>query len=893
MVVFFGLEYAGDYYESTDKAKKAAEAIFTATAKELKKDLRQLENAAEAELLATASVFQMEVIDFLDAERMNALILPRMKIYPFITSVNFGDMDGNGYLILNAAGSLKNRIKKGHERDSVLWTMLDENGKILSRERKKDDYDPRKRLWYKNALDKDGIVWSEPYIFRTTRDIGITGSLRLHEAKKSVGVIGVDIMLKDLSTSLAGFLGAYPGFTAHLVTEKGQIIACSDIKLFLSCLENEEGELPKFSDCGFPYLQAAMEAKREGDATFSFSFDGERFVSAQQRIEFSPQMPLTLFLTAPESALRGDFMKGAATRLVFFLVLLAFVVVWYVGRYLAPLRRLARSMKKIGKGNFDGLDIDVSRNDEVGDLVSEFKKMSRALAVQQEEIQKSERKYRALSQEFSAVLDAIPDNITLQSRDLKIIWANKGAAAHLGFTPEELTGRHCHALWHNRNEPCESCPVVRSFSAGKEDHEVVKTPEGKLWDLRTIPIYDEHGKVHSVLEVGRDITERLRTEEQLRQAQKMEAVGQLTGGVAHDFNNILSAIVGYGHLLKSRLRTEKEHEEMDEILKAADRAARLTQSLLAFSRKQVMDMKSVNLNTIILDMQRLLLRLLGEQVAVSLELSEEKLMINADAGQIGQVLMNLATNAKDAMPQGGRFKIETGTADLDYERAGKDQLESPGRHAVIIVSDTGSGMSSETRKKIYEPFFTTKEVGLGSGLGLAMVYGIIKQHEGIIKCSSEPGKGTSFRIYLPLAGQMTEDSPARQDKPQEELLHGTETILIAEDDPALRRLAGAVLSQYGYTVIEARDGQDAVRFFADNRHTISLVVLDVKMPNMNGKEALEEIRKLNPDIRAFFISGYTADLINKNGPSEKGIELIRKPIYPKELLGKVREVLDR
>jgi signal transduction histidine kinase/DNA-binding response OmpR family regulator len=386
-----------------------------------------------------------------------------------------------------------------------------------------------------------------------------------------------------------------------------------------------------------------------------------------------------------------------------------------------------------------------------------------------------------------------------------------------------------------------------------------------------------------------DERERLLT--QLLQAQKMEAVGQLAGGISHDFNNILTAMIGYGHLLKMKMKEDDPlRTYADNILSLSDKAANLTQSLLAFSRKRIMNPCPANLNEIIKRIDYLLSRIIGEDIKLQTMLSEDDLIVMADSGQIEQVLMNLATNARDAMPEGGLLTIGTETLDIDHEFIKEHGYGNEGQYALISLTDTGAGMDRETREKIFEPFFTTKEVGKGTGLGLSMVYGIIKQHEGYINVYSEPGRGTTFRIYLPLIEAKAEEIKPEAIQPIET---GTETVLLAEDEDAIREFIKKLLEEYGYKVITAGSGQEAIDEFKAHKDKIQLALLDVIMPNRNGKEAYEEIKKIRPDIKVLFMSGYPADIIHKHDIIEKGFAYIEKPASPTKLLRKIREVLGK
>jgi nitrogen-specific signal transduction histidine kinase/CheY-like chemotaxis protein len=394
--------------------------------------------------------------------------------------------------------------------------------------------------------------------------------------------------------------------------------------------------------------------------------------------------------------------------------------------------------------------------------------------------------------------------------------------------------------------------------------------------------------------MAHDVSERKRLEDQLRHSQKMEAVGLLAGGIAHDFNNILTAIIGYGSLTKMKLNPgDQLMHNVDEIIASAERGAALTQSLLAFSRKQLINPQPVNISNIIERVSKLLLRLIGEDIKLETVPASADLIVIADSGQIEQVLMNLVTNARDSMPDGGFLNIETRQVVLDEGFIASHGYGKPGDYALIALSDTGIGMESKTAERIFEPFFTTKEMGHGTGLGLSIVYSIVKQHEGYINVYTEPGKGTTFKIYLPLA-KLTNDEVVKLNPAVPPIQNqGNETVLVAEDDEPLRRLVGSVLEEFGYTVIVAADGEEAMRKIREHGEQIQLLLLDVIMPKKNGKEVYEEARRLIPGVKALFASGYTADIVHKKGILDEGLDFVSKPISPNELLRKVREVLDK
>jgi two-component system, cell cycle sensor histidine kinase and response regulator CckA len=377
-------------------------------------------------------------------------------------------------------------------------------------------------------------------------------------------------------------------------------------------------------------------------------------------------------------------------------------------------------------------------------------------------------------------------------------------------------------------------------------------------------------------------------EEQFRQAQKMEAVGTLAGGIAHDFNNILTAIIASASLMQRSIdENSKLRRHLDRIFAASERATSLTQSILAYSRKQLSKPAPIRLNLIVENLQKLLARLIPENISFRTSLSETDLTIMADIGQIEHVVMNLVANSIDAMPSGGELNIGTGVPDAgaldNFPGSGE-----PVNYGVLTVADTGSGMDANTRERLFEPFFTTKEVGSGTGLGLAMVYGIVRQHNGFIYVQSEPGQGTTFDIFFPLF-----EANARQRKSidSQQQMEGKETILLIEDDTDVRHLFKEILESYGYNVIEGVDGTDGVEKFVLHQDRISLLLSDVMMPGKNGKEAYNDIRKIRGDIKVIFISGYS-DAATKE-ILDDGMIFLAKPVSPRELLSKIREALDK
>ncbi|MBI4684331.1 MAG: response regulator [Nitrospirae bacterium] len=497
------------------------------------------------------------------------------------------------------------------------------------------------------------------------------------------------------------------------------------------------------------------------------------------------------------------------------------------------------------------------------------------------------------------ILESVDEGFIVVDPEYRVVSANRAYLGMVDLPIEKVTGRHCYELAHYMDSPCYKagvdCVVKHTFETG-EPHTALHVHKkgGNPFNVETksFPMKNAAGEIVSVIEIINDITEKCKLEDQLRQAQKMEAIGQIAAGISHDFNNILTAIIGYASILQMKMRPDDPLIiHLDQILSSADRAASLTQSLLAFSRKQVSNPAKVNLNSVVKRVEKFLVRVIGEDIELKTTLPNEDLTVMADTSQMEQVFMNLATNARDAMPNGGTISISTGTVHLDRGFIKMHGYGEPGAYVLIAFTDIGTGMDKRTIDRIFDPFFTTKEIGKGTGLGLSIVYGIVKQHGGYINCYSELGKGTTFRIYLP----MTKAEGPQKTKTPERVAPagGTETILVAEDDDAVRKLSIHLLEESGYKVIEAVNGEDAVEIFMTHRDEIQLLFFDLIMPKINGREAYEKIKHVRQDVKALFTSGYPEEHIYKQDIIAQGLDFIAKPAPPAVLLSKIREVLDK
>jgi PAS domain S-box-containing protein len=578
-------------------------------------------------------------------------------------------------------------------------------------------------------------------------------------------------------------------------------------------------------------------------------------------------------------------------------------------RIAAPIQELVEFAHSISEEKLDSR-IDIAGTPEINNLANSINQMLTRLKKYRDQAQEhtaalaashlqetAERKQAEEARDLlSMAVEQAAETIVITDTDGTIQYANPAFERISGFSREEAIGKNPRILKSGRHDRDYYQEMWNTLLRGEvwRGGFINRRKDGSLFDETAVisPVRDAGGRIVNYVAVKRDVTREVHIEEQLRQAIKMEAIGKLAGGIAHDFNNLLTAILGFSDILLLRLGAGHPlRKEVEEIKNAGDRAATLTRQLLAFSRKQVLQPKLVDLNEVIFHMDKMLRRLIGEDIELVTIPSKSLWKSRVDPGQIEQVIMNLAVNARDAMPYGGRLTIETGNAVFDEAYSLTHPIVRPGNYVLMAVSDSGSGMDEETQSRIFDPFFTTKEHGKGTGLGLSTVYGIVKQSKGYVWVYSEVGKGTTFKIYLPQADDLSE-AAVKAELPARPAWGGSETVLVAEDEDLVRDLIRSILSTNGYKVLEARDGKEAIDISNLYDEQIHLLLTDVIMPRLSGKELAKHLAEERPGIKVLYMSGYTENAIVHHGVLAPGMEFLPKPFRPDALVMKIREVLD-
>ena len=556
----------------------------------------------------------------------------------------------------------------------------------------------------------------------------------------------------------------------------------------------------------------------------------------------------------------------------------------------APITALAETAKAVTEGKDYRLRASPGDGDEVGSMTRAFNQMLDAIEQRDLSLRESRHLLQSII-DFSAAVIYVKD---LEGRYLLI---NRRYEELFHITKEAIRGHTDRDLFPEESANVFQANDLRALEEGRPvEYEETASQDDGLHTYISIkyPLRDDSGKPYALCGISTDITQIKAYEGQLRQSQKMEAIGRLAGGISHDFNNLLMAINGYSSMaLEGMPPTDPHHNFIVEVLKAGERAAGLTRQLLAYSRMQILEPRILNLNEIVADLEKMLRRLIGEDVDLVTSLTADLGPVRADRGQVEQVLLNLSINARDAMPRGGRLTLETQNVVLDRSYASTHPEVDPGTYVVLIVSDTGTGMTPDVLAQIFEPFFTTKELGKGTGLGLSVVYGIVKQSGGTISVVSEPGKGTTFRVYFPESFEVPGHAPSSMPLSTGQAFRGSETLLLVEDEEQVRGLGRHILESQGYRVVEAFNGVNAMETAAGLATSVQMVVTDVVMPVMGGPELAERFRNAYGDIPILFMSGYAETAVGNKGIFDGSEQFLQKPFTPFDLIRKVREMLDQ
>ncbi len=617
-------------------------------------------------------------------------------------------------------------------------------------------------------------------------------------------------------------------------------------------------------------------------------FDGARWHAIGVGV---PNPGWKVIVQMPESILLSNVAQvvhPVAAFMAAALAILGLAGVLVLGRMVGPLERLTTALRLFGRGGFPGR-IPVVGQGEIAEAMQAFNDMADGRGRVERALQDSEERHRRFfTEDLSAHLIADPEG--------RILVCNPAFVRIFGFVSVEAAlASRLETLFPDRGSSLAFLDRLRACSK-LEMHEIeLRRRDGQPLHalINAVASFGPDGGLTEMQGFLVDVTERKRLEQMLSQAQKMEAVGRLAGGIAHDFNNLLTAILGYSNLLLARPEvTSSVRSNLEEIRRGAERAASLTQQLLAFSRKQILQPRLLSLARVVSGLEMMLRRVIGEDITLEIRTVPQLQAVRADQGQIEQVIVNLAVNARDAMPTGGRLTIETLNVDLDDRFVLQHVGSRPGPHVLLSVVDTGCGMDAAVRARLFEPFYTTKGPGRGTGLGLATVYGIIKQSGGSIWVESEPGKGTAFRIYLPrvAAPAIPREDPGAVVADEGS---GSETVLVVEDEDAVRRLVCQALRERGYTVLDARNAEEAMELASDASRPFDLLLTDVVMPGLNGRELAERVARQRPGTGVLFMSGYTEDDVLRRGLHGSGIDYLQKPFTPADLARAVRAVLDR
>jgi PAS domain S-box-containing protein len=860
-----------------------------------------------------------------DQQGLIDLFKSQIKIIEGVSSIYFGTPRGG---IVNAGreiddGSYYTITTENLEAGTFLKHRLEGDGNPGPLVSSVPDFDARTRPWYTRALEEDGPAWSDIYILFTGQDMAFSASQPVRDARGALlGVVSFDLFLGNISRYLKAtmeemsFSGESQSF---IVEESGLLVATSTLERPFQ----EEGQgfkrIPAAESASPLTREAVRTIKARGDSFFDlgeealhldFSLNNQPYYLDVTPVVDDEGLNWYVCTVIPQAVFLSslDRVRDLNVLLALLATFLALGIGFFTARIVTlPIRRLSASTKRIADGEWP----DSFRSEWIQELdslsscsqimLTRLKKSMTDLSDKVEQLEKVEGALRESERELNGFFKAVPIGIgvNLDGFFLKI---NDRFCEMTGYSREELTGAKVDLLYFDMEEckrVSEEIVKNRDLGLGAQTETLWRCKDGSAMNilLTAALLWPDQGR-REIAFSALNITERkkaeqarLAMEEEHYQNQKVESIGRLAGGVAHDLNNLLSPILGYGEILVRDFDREgKEREYTEQILKAGYRARDLVQQLLAFSRKQALEYREINFNDVLRDFEKLLRRTIKEDIELEIITSPDLPLISADKGQIEQVIMNLVVNAQDAMPDGGLLQISTSSMVIGDEYFRNQMKIEPGRYVVISFKDTGHGIDSATMKQIFEPFFSTKNEK-GVGFGLATVYGIVKQHGGWIFVDSSPGNGTLFDIYLPASEEHPPLAPKKAKASHRESRKGDATILVAEDNQLVRDLARTILEDSGFRVITAEDGEKALQILSRGDEKVDLLLTDVIMPRMNGKELYLLARVVNPELKVIFMSGYTDNAISRHGVIEEGINFIQKPFSLETLMSKVWEVL--
>lgn len=773
---------------------------------------------------------------------------------------------------------------KGLNAQYTNLLVADATGHVWAQATKGPSFNVSDRVYFQRALQSRGLVTGEYIVSRASgrstfnfaQQFGGVGG-------KPAGIViaGIDL---DAFRNMVNFDNLPPGANYVLLDHRGIVLTRA---------------FDPDRIAGHAYFPERYRQMVEGPDRGTWTGDsmtgGIRHVSYRKlRLQGDPEPYLYVLAGIPELVGRqaaDRALLGSIAMLMPFL-LLAALLAWLVGErsIVQPIRLLRLASMKVAAGDLDSRVAGIVRYGELGSLARTFDEMTRQLAERERDKTASDLLYRQL---FEVESDAL---LLMDQARGRILQANTAARRLLGFSQDELLNMDYSVLASNPEGSINA--LVLGHGQALTETEFCHR-DGQPIPCEVAATYFAVGGESVVLIALRDLRARRESEalqaslqDQLLQSQKMESVGRLAGGIAHDFNNLLCVINGHSELIAERPDTpERVRKDLELVRQAGESAAGLTHQLLAFSRKQIQRPRILDLNHLVVDFDRMLRRILGADIKLRTHLEPAPWHVRADPGQIEQVIINLVVNARDAMPQGGSITVETANVVLDETYTRNHKLVEPGEYVLLAISDTGTGMTAETLAHIYEPFFTTKPEGKGTGLGLSTVFGIVVQSGGHVSAYSEPGMGTTFKIYLPR--EMQDVSPVERQLISQPALAVSATVLVAEDSDGVRNLISETLGARGIHVLEARTGNEAVRLAQSFVKDIHLLVTDVVMPGMGGRELAERLEELRPSMPVLYISGYTEDAILNHGMMDASIDFLEKPFTPRALVEKVAEMLAR